>query len=615
MKKIFLSIFAALCLCAVANAVPAYRGLISYTQPDGSVIKIRLHGDEFCHWVTDASGQVVEKDADGYYRPASEAQLSTKKAAAAMRRAQVNAARSSRNLAKGSIANGQKRFLVILVQFTDVQFDSSTAQADFTNLLNQNGYSANGGTGSARDFYYQNSHGVFEPIFDVYGPVTLDNAMAYYGGNDNSGNDLRPEVAVQQGCQKLNSQIDFSQYDNNGDGEVDLVFMYYAGYGEADSDVENSIWPHQWELSSGSINLTLDGKTIDKYACTNELIGYGDRQGTMCGIGTACHEFGHAMGLPDFYDTDYDTKNGLSAGMFCFSTMDSGSYNNDGRTPPYFTIEERIMLGWIDEDSFQEFTSSGTYTIGSVDNNVAYKTSTDKDGEYFVYECRGSNGWDAGLPAHGLIVTHVDKSNRYVTIYNGSTKVTNQTAAMLWNNWETYNAINENGSHPCCYVVPAADQSNLMFGYTYYSQYQTYYFDDDYNEWIPFPTTRNNATYNSYTAKSWNGVDSDVVLSNISYSNNQVTLYASVPSSTLNYNVIANPGNGVYAAGSEFNLDLVESEAQPVSSVAWYLDDEPVSTAKTGSSVTLTAGTHLVEAHLTLATGATKILELTLTAQ
>ena len=615
MKKIFLSIFAALCLCAVANAVPAYRGLISYTQPDGSVIKIRLHGDEFCHWVTDASGQVVEKDADGYYRPASEAQLSTKKAAAAMRRAQVNAARSSRNLAKGSIANGQKRFLVILVQFTDVQFDSSTAQADFTNLLNQNGYSANGGTGSARDFYYQNSHGVFEPIFDVYGPVTLDNEMAYYGGNDNSGNDLRPEVAVQQGCQKLNSQIDFSQYDNNGDGEVDLVFMYYAGYGEADSDVENSIWPHQWELSSGSINLTLDGKTIDKYACTNELIGYGDRQGTMCGIGTACHEFGHAMGLPDFYDTDYDTKNGLSAGMFCFSTMDSGSYNNDGRTPPYFTIEERIMLGWIDEDSFQEFTSSGTYTIGSVDNNVAYKTPTDKDGEYFVYECRGSNGWDAGLPAHGLIVTHVDKSNRYVTIYNGSTKVTNQTAAMLWNNWETYNAINENGSHPCCYVVPAADQSNLMFGYTYYSQYQTYYFDDDYNEWIPFPTTRNNATYNSYTAKSWNGVDSDVVLSNISYSNNQVTLYASVPSSTLNYNVIANPGNGVYAAGSEFNLDLVESEAQPVSSVAWYLDDEPVSTAKTGSSVTLTAGTHLVEAHLTLATGATKILELTLTAQ
>ena len=535
MKKIFLSIFAALCLCAVANAVPAYRGLISYTQPDGSVIKIRLHGDEFCHWVTDASGQVVEKDADGYYRPASEAQLSTKKAAAAMRRAQVNAARSSRNLAKGSIANGQKRFLVILVQFTDVQFDSSTAQADFTNLLNQNGYSANGGTGSARDFYYQNSHGVFEPIFDVYGPVTLDNEMAYYGGNDNSGNDLRPEVAVQQGCQKLNSQIDFSQYDNNGDGEVDLVFMYYAGYGEADSDVENSIWPHQWELSSGSINLTLDGKTIDKYACTNELIGYGDRQGTMCGIGTACHEFGHAMGLPDFYDTDYDTKNGLSAGMFCFSTMDSGSYNNDGRTPPYFTIEERIMLGWIDEDSFQEFTSSGTYTIGSVDNNVAYKTPTDKDGEYFVYECRGSNGWDAGLPAHGLIVTHVDKSNRYVTIYNGSTKVTNQTAAMLWNNWETYNAINENGSHPCCYVVPAADQSNLMFGYTYYSQYQTYYFDDDYNEWIPFPTTRNNATYNSYTAKSWNGVDSDVVLSNISYSNNQVTLYASVPSSTLNY--------------------------------------------------------------------------------
>jgi hypothetical protein len=155
-------------------------------------------------------------------------------------------------------------------------------------------------------------------------------------------------------------------------------------------------------------------------------------------------------------------------------------------------------------------------------------------------------------------------------------------------------------------VVPSADQSNLMFGYKYYSEYQSYYYNSSNDVKIPFPGSQG---ITSYTARSWNGVDSDVHLSNIAYANNQVTLYATVPSNVLNYNVIANPGNGVYTAGSSFVLSLVESEAQPVSSVAWFFDDEPVS----GSSVTLPAGIHVVEAHLTLESGATKILELTLT--
>lgn len=138
-----------------------------------------------------------------------------------------------------------------------------------------------------------------------------------------------------------------------------------------------------------------------------------------------------------------------------------------------------------------------------------------------------------------------------------------------------------------------------------------YYFDYSKSGLIPFPSGSGNSLVNSYTATSWNGVDSDIHLSNISYSNNQVTLYATVPSSTLNYNIIDNPGNGVYSAGSTFDLSLTTSEAQPVASVAWYFDDEPVS----GSSVTLTAGTHVVEAHLTLTTGEEKILELILSAQ
>lgn len=590
MKKIFVMLLAALCLGMSALAVPAYRGWITRTQPDGTTVKVRLHGDEFCHWMTDENGQVLEEGKDGFFRPVQASVHAARLAAGRRFRAQVNAVR--RSPAKAGVATGQKHFLVILVEFYDVHFENGAS--DFENLLNQSGYSVNGGTGSARDFYYQNSHGAFEPIFDVYGPVRLENNRAHYGADLNNvrGNDTCPEDAVIEGCKALDSTIDFTQYDNDGDGEVDLVFMYYAGQGQADGGPAECIWPHQWAIKDGAgVTLSLDGKTINKYACTNEIVTAGELKDKLCGIGTACHEFGHAMGLPDFYDTDYD-ENGEAGGLYDYSLMCSGSYNNAGRTPPYFNIEERIMLGWLDEgDVLKAFPESGTYTLTSINDNQAYKTLTDQEGEYFVYECRSNQGWDAYLPEHGLIVYHIDKSSRQVSIYSGSSTV-NQTAKSLWDNWDRYNSINENGEHPCFYVVPAGAQTNLNY---------------NGSKWA-FPGT---AGKTWFTAQSWNGVESEVKISSIVYASNQISLYATVPSSSLNYNVIANPGNGVYTAGSSFALEMVESAAQPVASVQWYFDDEPVS----GPSVTLSAGAHVVEAHLTLTSGETKIVELAITVQ
>lgn len=600
MKKFFLIVFSALCFCAVAQAVPAYRGLISYTQPDGSVIQIRLHGDEFCHWVTDASGKVLEMDADGYYRPASEAQVRARRASATIRRAAVNAKRLAP--AKTGIASGtDKRFLVVLVSFSDIDFKISNTQQAFSNLMNQNGYSANGGTGSVRDFYNDNSHGYFVPNFDVAGPYKVSKTASYYAGS--SGFDYAEE-AFYEACQKANNDVDFSNYDLDGDGVVDMVFFYYAGYNQAEGKA-NTIWPHQYTFQATDYyNVKFDGKKLGSYACTSELKG---TSGTnMCGIGTACHEFGHAMGLPDFYDTDYDDYNGEAGGLYDYSTMCGGSYNNSGRTPPYFNIEERILLGWQQPSIIQEFGESGTYTLTSVSNDVAYKTPTDMDGEYFVYECRSKTGWDRYIPEAGLIVYHVDKSSRTVPIYHlnnaGTEYVPDDTitASSLWSNWTQYNCINENGSHPCFYVVPAGEQSNL-----YYTG----------SQWAFTGATGRN----SFTARSWNGVDSDVQLSNIAYSDNQVTLYATVPSTVLNYNVIANPCNGSYSAGSYFTPELEVSQAQPVSSVQWYIDDEPIGEVITtspfqGPSVRLSAGQHLIEAHLSLSDGSTKILELSVTA-
>ena len=599
-KHILFALLALLAGFQILNAIPAYPGKIEYVQPDGTKIVLRQHGDEFAHWTTDAAGRLVTLSTDGYYRPAQGITVAEIVRQGRERRAAARQLRAARRASGSPIALGKKHFLVILVEFSNKQFSTSAdPQAAFTALLNENGYSVNGGTGSARDYYYDNSHGLFEPVFDVYGPVQLDNTYAYYGANDYNGDDKRPEEAIIDGCKKLDADLDFTRYDNDGDGKVDLVFMYYAGKGEADGGASNTIWPHQWSLDEAGKSLTLDGMVINSYACTNEVEGAGTYAGKMCGIGTACHEFGHAMGLPDFYDTDYET-NGQAGGLFGFSTMDGGSYNNDGRTPPYFNFEERMLLGWLKESDYREFSTSGTYTIPSVDENVAYRTPTDMDGEYFVYECRGSNGWDAGLDAHGMIVYHVDKSNRTVKLAYGSS-----TARNLWDNWSDSNSVNENGSHPCFYVIPAADPSNLMYGF--YSYAGSYYFDDSYSPDIPFPGSKN---VTGYTPKSWNGVEGSVTFSHIAYAGNRVTLTATIPYDGLDYPTIAD--SGAYRAGDRFTFALVRPEAlEAPASVVWYYDDEPAG----ADSVTLTAGPHTVDARLTYVDGRQAVVSLEITVQ
>ena len=606
MKKILLS-FVLLFVALSMSAIPARRGWIRYTQPDGSVISIMRHGDEFGHWTTDSQGRVVRQDADGFYRPVAGATVEKTRRQAAARRKSVRAHHSI-HMPGALIAMGQKHFLVILVEFQDRAFASTDARTAFSNMMNQRGYSANGATGSARDYYYDNSGGGFEPIFDVYGPVTVSHDMAYYGGNDSNGDDQRPEQAVVEACEALNGEIDFSRYDNDGDGTVDLVFMYYAGYGEADSDDEDAIWPHQWQLSYAGIGLARDGVVVDNYACTNELIGYGSRQGEMVGIGTACHEFGHAMGLPDFYDTDYET-NGQAAALYeSFSLMDGGAYNNEGRTPPYLNIVERIMLGWEDKSTaLQEISASGDYILRPVTENKAYKTPTDQDGEYFIYECRIDEGWDAELPAYGMLVYRVDESSRKVSINDyGQVK-----ASDLWDSWGNYNCINENGSHPCFHIVPAVAQDDLMYGYEYLSDYGYYYFDP-YGKGlaanIPFPGAK---SITSYTAKSWNGVVSSVSLSSIAYDGAKVTFTAKLPSNGLDYYSIRNPGGGVYTAGSSFALVLDAPEGGSYSSVKWYFDDQEQNAA----SVTLTAGSHTVEAEISLPDGKKQMVTLEIKVQ
>ncbi len=511
-RYILIALF--LVLTQALFAVPASRKPFQYTQPDGSVLLLTNHGDEFCHWTTDPSGRILEMGEDGFYRPMSEQALLRRRAAGRARRDLADQARRHRI---SSANSGERRFLVILVEFKDLHFKTASPKTAFSNQMNQVGYSTGGATGSVRDYYVDNSLNKFTPVFDVYGPTEVSNNYSYYGKDVGAeGQDNAPEVAFQEACKKLDGEIDFSKYDSDNDGEVDVVFFYYAGYNQAEGASSNTIWPHEWEMGESSMlsdsQRRFDEKYVNTYSCTSELTGTSGS--VMAGIGTACHEFGHALGLPDLYDTDYET-NGSTSAVSYFSAMDAGSYANEGRTPPYFGSVERYMMGWMDFPDALEYT--GDYTLSPIQENKAYYTPTTTEGEYFVYECRTGTGWDRYIPS-GMLVFHYDRSSTLVSVprydYEGNfSGYQNVTARQLWENWEETNAINENGSHPCYYVVCAGDQSNRDLE-VYYDSYMSDL------AMCPFPGSRN---VRSFTPKDWKGRNTGYSLSNISANSSQVT--------------------------------------------------------------------------------------------
>ncbi|MCR4664600.1 MAG: M6 family metalloprotease domain-containing protein [Paludibacteraceae bacterium] len=310
---------------------------------------------------------------------------------------------------------GEVRSLVILVNFSDVSFSVDNPKEAFYKMLNESGYSENGGTGSARDYFIASSNGVFRPSFDVYGPVTLPQKRSYYGKTDGDAVQM-----VTDACDILEDEIDWSMYDENGDGDVDNIFIYFAGHSEAEGGPEESVWPHRYYVFTEREGQTIryyykgkDGKQywLWDYACTSELSG--DRGTRMCGIGTFCHEFSHVLGLDDLYDTSDSEKYTVGA----WDIMCYGNYNNDGRTPPSFSAFERFMIGWMKPEQLVESkdcilepieTTNTAYLISSKEHNM--DALNPNPIEYWLVENRQRVGWDKPgdcLPGTGLLISHI----------------------------------------------------------------------------------------------------------------------------------------------------------------------------------------------------------------
>lgn len=487
MKKIFLTgIFILVAASQVLFAIPAKPGKFVRIQPDGTTITLQRHGDEFYHWTTDGNGTVMERGSDGFFRPGSMpsrehlgGRASANAAAAAIRAKRAAASSAFKAAGAATVSH----FPVVLVQFSDRNFASATANDDFSRLLNERGYSENGGTGSVHDYYWENSMETFDAVFDVYGPYTYNGTVADNAEEVDAAKILWAVIKAND------DTVDWSQYDNDRDGVVDMVFMYYAGWNEAEGE-DDTIWPHKYDFSNAGVKTSsLDGKSFDIYACTSELKGTSSSNGGMCGIGTAAHEFSHTQGLPDFYDVNYANYSGDSecGATYTYDIMCGGGYNNEGRTPPYFNAEERILMGWM--AGYTSLPSSGTITVPSLSTaNMAYKMDTKVSNEYFVFECRPGTGWDAYVEP-GMVVYHVDKSSSHsIKYYNSNNRFYTFTAAEAWGDYYDYNIINADGTHPCFYIIPAADQANLNY--------------EGWKARIPFPGS---AGISFYTPKDWAG--------------------------------------------------------------------------------------------------------------
>ena len=419
----FCIIFLLLLSFQTAMAVRAYPYPIQVRQPDGSTMTILLHGDEFYHYATTVDGRYVRKGPDGFFRT-SGADMPGAVAMSMLREKNIGRLQASGGIpVLSTVVTGQIKALVIPVEFPDVKFSVPDPQAP------------------EKDF-----------VFDVTAPVTLSRSYVYYGENDLSTPsvikyDVRISEMVEEACSLVNNSVNFAQYDNDKDGNVDYIFLYFAGYNEAESGDENAIWPQTYNISSSGIRL--DGVRLGLFACSSELAGSDlGMEAIPSGIGTFCHEFSHFLGLKDLYDTDHGSG-GISNCLWgTLSIMDAGNYNNYGRTPPYYCAIDRELAGTAE---YMEIKTGMTVSLETVNlNGTVIRIPTVTPGEYYLIENRQESGWDSYIGGSGMVIYHIDRSDNIVDGITASSR------------WKT-GLINNYAQHECADLVEAMpDAGNIQ---------------------------------------------------------------------------------------------------------------------------------------------------------
>ena len=444
MRKLTALFMMTILVCLHSMAIPAHRGSVMMPQPDGTMLSVCLEGDEFYHFNTTTDGYTIMLNEAGAYvyarqdgmslvatqvlahdagnRSAEENTLlagMSKYLVDESEVAQAHVRRARRAVDLSNFDFENFRGCVILIDFSDKQFASDNPKEFYTEMFSSDGFTGYydpitgrdvSCPGSVHDYFKDQSDGAFQPPFDVYGPYratygTSGNVQARAAQCQNLASTIFPNV-----LKKADADIDYSKYDNNADGKIDMVYFLVAGYSSSYSGNNSGyLWPHASNLSW--TYKSYDGKWIDRYACSTELYGFESTPSTVTveGIGTVAHEFSHVLGLPDFYDTDYGQSGGESHHPRGWDLMAGGGDDNYGRSPVGYTFYERYALGWAKATTL---VTPGAYELEAVNTGRSgYILRTPVKDEFFTIENRQKTGWDAYLPGHGMIVTRVDSTN------------------------------------------------------------------------------------------------------------------------------------------------------------------------------------------------------------
>ena len=468
LRRLSLTLYILLCLTPALLAAPARKGLLNLRQPDGALVQAYLTGDEFGHLVLTPDGCALTQDAEGWWcyaqydfygkrvntgvhagdpdAPGSVIAASSRIPYDLIR--QRRSARAQRVLplrrhelarTRSGESGGVRHGLIILAQFQDLAFTYS--REDFERIINGSGPT------TALSYFKDQWKDSYTFRFDITEVVTLPQNYAYYGANNEDGEDEKAPEMIRDACAAVGPETDFSMYDNDGDGEVDNVFVFFAGPNESEGAEENRVWPHMWYLQSGAgITFRRDGVLVDNYACTSEL-RLDDNLTTftsLATIGTFCHEYTHTFGIPDLYDTDDEDSGGYAETMWnCIDLMDAGNHNDSGRTPPNYSVVERWYFGMSEGQPLTE----GRHTLRPIQENGDYFYLETDDDEIYLFECRKASGWDAWIGGSGLLVYHLDWSQRPAGESTSAGKVLK--ALDRW----SLNEVNARPDHQCVDLI------------------------------------------------------------------------------------------------------------------------------------------------------------------
>ena len=404
-RNIFLGLLM-LFTCIEISAVPAFRVKKQLMLEDGTIVTATLQGDEYYGYYITDDGKVLAPAKSGKYRYMNEKTHANFKRVAYERMEKANSFRAESMRRSAPRSTQERRGLVILAQFPDVSFSKIGTQEYFNRMFNEKGFTENGCLGSVSDYFYDQSYGQLNMQFDVVGPVTLPQPLAYYGApeeGESSGDSKVLDFAA-DACTAAKDLVDFSKYDWDGDGKVDNVYILFAGFSEARGADPNCLWPHQWVVHDRE--LVIDEVRIWNYACSNELISGGDAP-VLDGIGTACHEFSHTLGLADIYNTQ-----GGKDFVGKWDVMSIGSYIGkkwgDGTHPMAYSAFERWQLGWLEPKALNEVTTITEMKALEEEPEAYILYNEGNTNEYYLLENRQLPKWGSPFDAHGLLVTHID---------------------------------------------------------------------------------------------------------------------------------------------------------------------------------------------------------------